>query len=64
MYRKRKKGKHQIKYAMHRIFCSNNQYRKEYGQKRDEVKCIHVYIYKIPMPVKKVGQRYKTSLLI
>jgi len=49
---------------MHRIFCRYDQYRKEYGQKRDEVKCIHVYIYKIPYTLKSTGQRYKTSLLI
>ncbi len=38
---KRKKRKHEVKNAMHRIFCRYDQYRKENGQKRDEVKCIH-----------------------
>jgi hypothetical protein len=60
----RKKGKYKIKDTMYRIFGRDYQYRKEYGQKRDEVKCTHVYIYKIPLPCFKVGQRYKTSLLI
>ena len=59
MYCERKKGKHQIKYAMHRIFCRYDQYRKEYGQKRDEVKCIHVYIYKIPYAQKWLGKGIK-----
>ena len=48
MYGESEKCKYKVKYAMHRIFCSYNQYCEEYGQKRDEVKCIHVYIYKIP----------------
>jgi len=59
-----KKGKYQVKDTMYRVFGRDNQYRKEYGQKRDEVKCTHVYIYKIPLPAQRVGQRYKTSLLI
>jgi hypothetical protein len=50
MYGERKKGKYKIKDTMYRIFGRNNQYRKEYGQKCDEVKCTHVYIYKIPLP--------------
>jgi len=55
----RKKCEYKVKNAMHRIFCRYDQYRKEYGQKRDEVKCIHVYIYKIPMPVKELGKGIK-----
>jgi hypothetical protein len=50
MNSERKKCEYKVKYAMHRIFGRNDQYRKEYGQKRDEVKCIHVYIYKYPVP--------------
>ena len=42
MNSKGEKGKYKVKYAMHRIFCRYDQYRKEYGQKRDEVKCIHL----------------------
>jgi hypothetical protein len=45
-----KKGKDQIKDTMYRIFGRDYQYRKEYGQKCDEVKCTHVFIYKIPLP--------------
>jgi len=48
---------------MHRIFCRDDQYRKENGQKRYEVKCIHVFIYKIPVP-KKLGKGIKLLLLI
>jgi len=44
---------------MHRILCRYDQYRKEYGQKRDEVKCIHVYIYKIPYALKWLGKGIK-----
>ena len=44
MYGERKKGKYQIKDTVYRVFGRDNQYRKEYGQKRDEVKCIHCYI--------------------
>jgi hypothetical protein len=45
-----KKGEDQIKDTMYRIFGRDYQYRKEYGQKCDEVKCTHVFIYKIPLP--------------
>jgi hypothetical protein len=37
----RKKGKYKVKYTMYRVFRSDNQYRKKYGQKCDEVKCTH-----------------------
>ena len=60
MYGERKKGKYKIKDTMYRIFGRDNQYRKEYGQKCDEVKCTHVYIYKIPMPpLKELGKGIK-----
>jgi hypothetical protein len=43
---KGEKGKYKIQNAMHRIFCRDDQYCEEYGQKRDEVKYIHVSITK------------------
>ncbi len=46
MNSERKKCEYKVKNAVHRIFGSDDQYWKEYGQKCDEVKCIHVYIYK------------------
>jgi hypothetical protein len=36
-----KKGKNKVQNAMHRIFGSDHQDGEKYGQKRDEVKCIH-----------------------
>ena len=59
MYGERKKGKYQIKDTVYRVFGRDNQYRKEYGQKRDEVKCTHVYIYKIPYAQKWLGKGIK-----
>jgi len=49
----RKKGKYKVQDTMHRIFGRDNQYGKEYGQKRDEIKCIHGYYYKTLCPSKK-----------
>jgi hypothetical protein len=49
---------------VHGVFRSDNQYRKKYGQKCDEVKCTHGCICKYLYPLKRVGQMYKTSLLI
>jgi len=58
------KGKYQVQYTMYGVFRSDNQYREKDGQKCDEVKCTHGCICKIPLPPKRVGQMYKTSLLI
>jgi hypothetical protein len=49
---------------MHRIFGSDNQNGEKNGQKRDEVKYIHVLSITKTFALKKDGQRYKTSLLI
>jgi hypothetical protein len=37
---------------MYRVFRGDNQYRKEYGQKCDEVKCTHGLYLQIPLPDK------------
>jgi hypothetical protein len=45
---------------MHRIFGSNYQNGKEYGQKCDEVKCIHLLsITKYPTLKSKMGKGIK-----
>jgi hypothetical protein len=49
----RKKRKDQVKNAMYRVFRSDNQYRKKYGQKCDEVKCTHGVTLQIPLPFKR-----------
>jgi hypothetical protein len=38
---KGEKGEYEVKNTVYRVFRSDNQYRKEYGQKCDEVKCTH-----------------------
>lgn len=58
------KRKYQVQYAMYGVFRSDNQYRKKYGQKCDEVKRTHGCICKIPLPLKRAGQMYKTLLWI
>jgi len=35
------KRKDKVQYTMHRVFGRDNQYGEKYGQKRDEIKCIH-----------------------
>jgi hypothetical protein len=50
---KRKKGKYKVQDTMYRIFCSNYQNGKKYGQKRDKVKCIHGLTVIKPLPPQK-----------
>ncbi len=38
---KGEKRNNKVKYTVYRVFRSDNQYRKKYGQKCDEVKCTH-----------------------
>jgi hypothetical protein len=55
----REKSKYQIKNTVYRVFCRDNQYGKEYGQKCDEVKCTHGCICNTFTPKKGRGKGIK-----